>query len=310
MQLPKFFSPMLATLKEAPFDDSDWLFEIKWDGYRALAFIDHGNVNLYSRNATLFNSLFPKVVKELEIIPALAVLDGELVILDEKGKSDFQLMQNYQRTQKGNLFYNVFDLLFLNGEDLRDKPLIERKKMLQTFLSNYPSKWMCFGDHVEKKGIAFFKEAQKYDVEGIVAKRMQSEYHSARSKEWLKIKVANRQEAVIGGFTRAKGSRKHFGALLLGVYNKNKFTYIGHVGTGFTEAVLKDLYEKMAPLIVGKSPFDKPVKTNMPATWIKPKLICEVVFTEWTDEGMMRHPAFKGLRIDKKAKEVKREIPT
>jgi bifunctional non-homologous end joining protein LigD len=309
--LPKFFSPMLATLKEAPFDDPDWLFEIKWDGYRALAFIDQGKVNLYSRNENLFNPLFSKVVNELEKIPAQVILDGELVILDEKGRSDFQLMQNYQRIQKGNLFFIVFDLLYWNGEDLRDRPLIERKEKLQILLTTYPSELICFGDHVEKKGIAFFSEAQKYKVEGVIAKRKESLYVSRRSKEWLKIKTANRQEALIGGFTEARGSRKHFGALLLGVYNKNKkLIYTGHVGTGFTQALLKDIYEKMVPLIVKECPFDKKIKTNMPATWIKPELSCEVVFAEWTDEGIMRHPSFKGLRVDKQAKEVIREIPS
>lgn len=305
-KLPGFIKPMLATLKKEPFDDPEWLFEIKWDGYRALAYIE-SKVRLYSRNQNLFNPLFPTLVKELEKIQSQAIMDGEIVLLDEKGKSDFQLMQNYQRTQKGHLYYYAFDLLFLNGEDLRELPLIERKKKLEALLKEYPLDKVRYGDHVEKKGIAFFKEAQKYGLEGIVAKRKSSEYHSTRTKAWFKIKTGMRQEAVIVGFTQARGSRKHFGALLLGVYDKGKLTYIGHVGTGFTEATLKDMDKKMAPLIVEKSPFSQKIKTNMPVTWIKPELVCEVVFSEWTDDGILRQPAFKGLRIDKKAKEVKRE---
>lgn len=308
-KLPGFIRPMLATLKKEPFDSPEWLFEIKWDGYRSLAYIDR-NVKLYSRNELLFNSLFPPLIKELEKIQDQCILDGEVVLLDEKGRSDFQLMQNYQRTQKGNLFYCAFDLLFLTGEDLRDCPLIERKETLKRLLEKYPLESIRYGDHIEKKGIAFFNEVKKLNLEGIIAKRKQSTYHSTRTKEWFKIKTGMRQEAVIGGFTEARGSRKHFGALLLGVYDKDKFIYIGHVGTGFTTASLKDINEKLKPLITEKCPFEKKVKTNMPSTWVKPELVCEVVFSQWTNDGILRQPAFKGFRIDKQPKDIKREIPS
>ncbi len=305
--LPEFTSPMLATLTDSAFDNSDWLFEVKWDGYRTLAYIDN-KVVLYSRNKNLFNSTFPSIAKELAKIKINCILDGEVVIVDEKGRSDFQLMQNYQATQKGNLCYYVFDLLFINGEDIRDLPLEERKERLKTLLAAYPLKTVLFSDHIEKKGIPFFEKAQEFNLEGIIAKKKSSIYRSARSKEWLKIKTHYRQEAVIIGFTEPRNSRKHFGALLLGVYENNKLIYIGHVGTGFTQALLKALYEKMLPLAVDKCPLVKPVKPNMPVTWIKPKLVCEIVFSEWTDSGIMRQPTFKGLRIDKVAKQVKREV--
>lgn len=307
-KLPGFFTPMLATLIQSPFDDAEWIFETKWDGYRALAFIED-QVTLYSRNQTRFNPLFPSIVKELSHVKTSCILDGELVILDSKGKSDFQLMQTYQKTKKGNLFYYVFDLLFWDGQDIRQLPLMERREKLQAFLNAHHFHQVRYSEHFEKKGIALFKQAQKHDLEGIIAKRKTSIYASVRSKEWLKIKTKHRQEAVIIGFTKPRASRKYFGSLLLGVYEKKQLRFIGHVGTGFTSKTLKDLYEKMEPLIVEASPLREKIKTNTPAIWIKPKLVCEVTFAEWTDDNIMRQPSFQGLRIDKKAQDVIREKP-
>jgi len=302
---------MLATLVEAPFDDPDWIFETKWDGYRALAYVDEkDNVTLYSRNENIFNANFPPIVQELTHLGAQAILDGEIVILDPHGKSNFQWMQNYQKTHEGALFYYVFDLLFLNGTDLRDLPLLERKEKLRTLLESASLPHIRYSEHIEAKGKAVFKKAEQFHLEGIIAKNGQSTYVSTRSKNWLKIKTHVRQEAVIGGFTTPRGSRDKFGALLLGVYNdKKELQYIGHVGTGFKVQILKDTYAKMKPLIQKESPFSKKIKTNMPATWIKPELVCEVSFSEWTDENMMRHSTFEGLRIDKKVKEVKMKKP-
>lgn len=300
--------PMLATLVDAPFNRADWIFEIKWDGYRAIAQLDTGKVFLYSRNQKSFNANFPTIVNALQKFNVTtAILDGELVILDKAGKPNFQLMQNYQRTQVGDIVYYVFDLLFLDQRDLCSLPLLERKKILKKLISKNDSPYIRFSDHVEEKGIALFKEISKQNLEGVIGKNGQSKYQMRRSKDWVKIKTHLRQEAVIGGFTKPRGSRKKFGALLLGVYENGKLNYIGHVGTGFDEKLLTDILTQMEPLKQEKSAFKVPPKANMPVSWIKPKLVCEVEFTEWTSEGNMRHPTFKGMRTDKNPQEVKRE---
>jgi bifunctional non-homologous end joining protein LigD len=301
--------PMLATLIAEPFDDPDWIFETKWDGYRALA---HKNqqVELLSRNEKSFNSRFPEIVEELQKIPARFVLDGEIVILDKKGRSCFQLLQNSRNLGKGEkAYYYVFDLLSYEGNDLRDLPLIERKKILQKFLNLYASKYLRFSDFIEKKGKALFKRAEKEQWEGIIAKQKQSLYSSTRSKNWLKIKTKLRQEVVIGGFTEPRNSRKYFGALLVGIYDKKRLLYVGHVGGGFNEKLLKSIYLQMKKLISEKCPFVSEPHPNTPVTWVKPKLVCEVSFAEWTKEKVMRHPIFQGMRIDKPASKVVQELP-
>jgi bifunctional non-homologous end joining protein LigD len=308
-KMPGFIKPMLATLVDAPFDNQDWIFETKWDGYRALAYLDK-KINLYSRNQNSFNDLFPSIVKDLAKLGAQAILDGEVVILDESGKSDFQLMQNYQKTMTGDLYYYIFDLLYLNGHDLRELPLIERKEILKKLLNSASLSYVRYSDHIEEKGKAFFEKAKEFHLEGIMAKKKQSAYHSKRSTEWLKIKTHMRQEAIIVGFTPPKGRRKNFGALLLGVYNaKKELMYIGKVGTGFSTQLLQDVFAHLKPLIQSKSPISHPVPIRGPVTWVKPKLVCEVTFAEWTRDGKMRQPRFVGIRVDKKAEDVKKEIP-
>lgn len=303
-----FIKPMLCTLIAEPFDGADWLFEIKLDGYRTLAYIDKKKVKLYSRNENDFTQAFPSIVKELSQWGVQAILDGEMVILDKKGKSDFQLMQNYQKTFHGSLYYYVFDLLYLNGKDMRHLPLIKRKEELKNLLADSPLEFVRFNDHVEEHGIAFFEKAKKFDLEGIIAKKQQSSYVSKRSHEWLKIKTHRSQEAIICGFTAPKGSRKEFGSLILGVYDeKKKLIPIGLAGTGFTAKSIDEIYLKMKPLIQTHSPFDKEIKTDRAITWINPQLICEVSFSQWTKDGVMRHPTFEGLRQDKASVEVKRE---
>ncbi len=297
-------APMLCTLVDEPFDAKGWIFEIKWDGYRALA-VKKGSVKLLSRNGLSFNKRYPSIVEELERLPGSFVLDGEIVIFDKEGRSHFQLLQNYLRNQEGTPIYCVFDILFLNGKDLRSKPLIERKKILKAFLGK--RKILKFSDHVNEKGIAFFKAAAKKGLEGIIAKKADSVYQSRRSRDWLKIKPGRGQEVVIGGFTPPKGSRKYFGALVTGVYKGGKLIYSGLVGGGFNRQLLKDVHEKLKKLITPVCPFATRPKSKSSVTWVKPKLVCEVDFTEWTNEGLMRHPIFKGLRIDKAAKKVKRE---
>lgn len=301
-------SPMLAQLSKEPFDKEGWLFEIKWDGYRSLG-LKKKEVKLISRNQKLFNARFPTIAKELKKIPGTFLVDGEIVILDKKGRSNFQLMQNYQRKKEGTPLYYLFDILSYNGKDLTKLPLIERKEILKSLLKRAKVPHIKFSEHIEKKGKAFFRKAVKLGLEGIMAKKADSTYQFRRSPDWQKIKTHLRQEVVIGGFTEPKGSRKNFGALLVGVYEKNKLIYVGHVGTGFDQNLLTDIYAKLKKLITSKCPFANEPDPNSPAIWVKPKLVAEVSFAEWTNDGIMRQPVFKGLRIDKSAKEVVRERP-
>ena len=309
-KMPDFVPPMLATLISKPFNDKDWLFEIKWDGFRALAFINQNKVQIKSRSKNLLNERFPAIVRDLQKIGNHQVIfDGEIVVLDSKGKSSFSLMQNYQREGKGDLFYYVFDLLYKDGRDLRNLPLLERKEILENFIKELSLTSIRYSDHILQKGKSLFKEASKAHLEGIIGKNINSLYQSKRSRDWVKIKIILRQEAVICGFTAPRGSRKKFGALLVGVYNESKeLVYSGHVGGGFNEALLRDVYAELEPLIQKKCPFTNPPKANAPVTWVKPKLICEVSFAEWTKENLMRQPIFQGLRSDKDPKTVKKEI--
>ncbi len=308
---PNFFSPMLATLIKESFDNEDWLFEIKWDGFRALAFITPRSIQLKSRNDHILNDQFPSIVKELMTVKSSLILDGELVVLDEKGRSDFQLMQNYQLNQKGTLFYYVFDLLYKDGQDLRSLPLLERKENLKRILVEYSFSSIGISDHIIGKGIDFFNAASKASLEGIIGKRKESVYVSKRSKDWVKIKTSLRQEFIIGGFTAPRGSRKKFGALLIGLYDENKeLIYSGHVGSGFSEMALNFIFDQLSPLVQKKCPFKVRPKENAAVTWVSPKQICEVSFSEWTNENLLRHPIFQGLRADKQPKTIKKEIPT
>lgn len=294
---------MLCTLVDESFDEKGWIFEIKWDGYRAFA-KKNGSVQLISRGKQSFNKRFPSIVSELEKIKVSFIIDGEIVILDRKGKSNFQMLQSYYKKKIGTPYFYVFDILDLNGKDLRDLPLIERKKILKRLLVKL--KFVCYSSHILTHGKAFFKTAQKKRLEGIIAKKGDSPYRFARTKNWLKIKVKNRQEVVIGGFTEPKGTREKFGALLIGVYKKDKLVYAGRVGGGFNRELLKEVFGDLKKQIQTESPFVATPK-NTAATWVKPKLVCEVEFTEWTQDGKMRHPIFKGMRYDKSPKKVVRE---
>lgn len=298
--------PMKATLIEEPFDRKGWLFEVKWDGYRAIAEINKKKVRLYSRNLLPFNDKFAPIARELSLIDVDMVLDGEVVALDQDGRSNFQLLQNYMRTGAGNLIYYVFDILYLNGHSLLRLPLIRRRDILQQALPGLKS--IRISDYIEERGIAFFELARKNGIEGVIAKNKESIYElGRRSHQWLKVKVIQEQEAVIGGFTQPSGNRKHFGALVLGVYKNDELVYIGHTGGGFNEKGLMDLRKKLEKLITKTCPFNKIPKTNTPATWVKPELVCQVKFSEWTDDGSMRQPIFLGLRLDKDPKDVSRE---
>lgn len=306
--MPHGIKPMLAMLIREPFDHPDWLFEVKWDGYRAIAELRDGNAALYSRNGISFAGKFSPVAEALRGFRFEAVLDGEIVVVDDDGRSNFQLLQDYGRIGHGRLLYYVFDLLHLAGHDLTGLPLIRRKELLKKILP--PSPVIRFSDHVWKDGIAFFRAAREKGLEGIMAKYAASTYRvGSRSRQWLKVKTQLTQEGVIAGFTAPRGSRKHFGALVLGVYEGNELVYIGHTGGGFGARTLGEISAKMAPLVRKTSPFAIVPKTNTPVTWVTPRLVCECAFHGWTDEGIMRQPVFLRLREDKSARAVVREHP-
>jgi bifunctional non-homologous end joining protein LigD len=308
-KLPKHLQPMLATLTDAPFDDPGWVFETKWDGFRMVSCIERGTVTLYSRNGKIVSDSYLRVAQALEQIEHDAVIDGELVALDENGIARFQLLQNALRARV-NLNYYVFDLMFVDGEDIRGLPLLERKRRLRRILPK--SSVLTFSEHRREHGTKFFKEAEKQGQEGIMAKRAGSRYLSgARSTDWLKVKTVRRQEAVIVGFTAPRRSRPLFGSLVLALHAGKGWRYIGHVGTGFTHTILKELHAKLWPLRTSASPFPTRVKDEAATTWVKPRLVAEVKFTEWTAAGEMRHPVYLGLREDKQPSEIvlERETP-
>jgi bifunctional non-homologous end joining protein LigD len=307
-RIPKAaLKPMLATLIGAPFDDPDWVFETKWDGYRVIARIDAGKVTLLSRRGTNLTANYPGIAAALAKLKRAqqAVIDGELVALDNRGRSRFQLLQN-ARNARARLAYYVFDLLFLNGRNLRGLPLIERKRLLKTLLT--PSKVIRYSRHTKGNGKAAFRSARRQGHEGIMAKRAQGRYLSGkRSREWLKVKTVLRQEVVIVGYTRPQRSRQYFGALVLAVRKGDKWQYVGRAGTGFDRGSLKLIHGKLVPLRSARKPIDAEVPGERTTSWVRPRLVGEVKFTEWTDDGQMRHPAFLGLRTDKPARSVVRE---
>ena len=306
--LPKLLQPMLATLTGAPFDDKDWLFEDKYDGFRMVATIEDGEVTLYSRNGKIISHSYIEVTQAFEGIKHDAVIDGELVAIGSDGVSHFQLLQNARRHQ-AKLRYYAFDLMFQDGADLRGFPLIERKKRLKAILPKH--KLIAFSQHRATFGTKFFHEAERNGLEGIMAKRTDSQYLSGvRTDQWLKIKTSKRQEVVIAGFTAPKGTRPCFGALVLALREGKEWRFIGHVGAGFSHETLKELHGKLIKLKTAKSPFPKKVRGEAIATWVKPALVAEVKFTEWTNSGEMRHPVYLGLRADKRAEEVVRERET
>ena len=298
---------MLAELSHKVFSDNDWIFEIKWDGYRAVSEIKDGEVNLHSRNNISFNEKYFPIVETLKLFRIDVVFDGEVVVVDNFGKASFQLLQTYKKTGKGNLTYYIFDILYLNGTDLTNLPLIKRKEILKKVIPGDLIN-VKYSDHIIGDGESFFKIAEQRGLEGILAKRAESKYlPGKRSKDWLKLKTKKGQEAIICGFTAPKGSRNKFGSLVLVVYDEGDLIYIGQAGTGFTDNDLKDIYSKLKPLITNRPPFKKKIETNAPVTWVTPKFVCDVEFSEWTDEGLMRQPAFIGIREDKDIDDVIKE---
>jgi bifunctional non-homologous end joining protein LigD len=299
--------PMLATLTDKPFDDPDWVFETKWDGFRAIAVAKPGQAALYSRNLNDISRKYPSICAALAKIKHEAVLDGELVALDEHGRSCFQLLQNAER-EFARLLYCVFDLLYFDDKDLRGKTLLERKGALEKILPKSPL--LLYSAHVVGEGIEAFNRAKRAHEEGVMAKLSISLYHSGmRTRDWLKVKASQEQEVVIVGFTAPRGSRKYFGALVLAVREGTGWRYVGRAGTGFDTETLRTVYDTLVPLITDKKPIPQKVPAAGNTSWVKPKLVAEVKFTEWTAAGEMRHPVFLGLRTDKPATEVIREKP-
>lgn len=303
---PHKIKPMLATLVDKPFDGTDWIFEIKLDGFRAIAELSKDHVELYSRNLLSFNKRFSSVVDELKKLSLDAVLDGEIVALNAEGVSQFQTLQN--ENVKEDLYFYAFDILYLDGKDLRDLPLIERKSILAKILRKNSA--IRYLDHITAKGLDFFQFCEKRGLEGMMAKKKESPYlEGVRSKAWLKIKNEHTQEVVICGFTEPKRGRKDFGALMTGVYKDKKLHFSGRVGGGFTVKKLKELKAMMIPHIIRECPLDVVPKPNSDVTWITPKFVCQVKFKEMTKDGIMRQPIFLGLREDKSASEVVEEKP-
>jgi bifunctional non-homologous end joining protein LigD len=312
-KIPEFPEPQLATLvKECPAGD-EWVQEIKFDGYRMLCSIKNGEARMYSRNAKEWTHKFPAIARMLGRLPIeSAWVDGEAVVLEADGRSSFQAMQNALSFDDPNAFvYYIFDLLYVDGYDLREAPLAERKRLLEQILTPQ-SGALRYSAHFDSAEGAFFREACRLHLEGVIAKRIDSTYAAGRSRNWLKVKCGTRQEMVIGGFTDPEGSRHGFGALLLGVYEKDgTFSYAGKVGTGFNDRGLTELRKKLDALVEDKPAFKNPPRgaEARRSHWVKPVLVAEVAFTGWTNDGALRHPSFQGLREDKKASEVFREMP-
>ena len=308
--LPKLAGVELATLIEDPFDDDEWLFEIKWDGYRAIVTIDErGALSVVSRNGLDLLAQFPDLAglaDAFESVPI--VVDGEIVSLDEKGRSDFQRLQEY--AQRGHhITYAAFDLIYADGRDQRDVPLEERKALLERLIRDNDDGLVMYSKHVVGNGTALFAQAKRNHLEGIIGKRRDVKYVARRTRDWVKIKAQLEQEFVIGGWTEPRGSRTGFGSLLLGAYDGKALRYVGHVGTGFSVKRIAELKKQLDKLERATSPFANAVDANTKAHFVKPQLVAQVRFTEWTRDCLLRQPAFLGLRVDKPAKDVVLELP-
>jgi bifunctional non-homologous end joining protein LigD len=304
---------MLASIAEKPFDDPNWLFEIKWDGYRAISFLENGTARLVSRNQNDLTPRYPELRELPRLIKAkAAILDGEVVVLDDQGRSSFSLMQQRtglrgagrQTAPRSDLpiIYYVFDLLYMDGYDLRRVRLNDRKRLLGEVL--LPGEIVRYSDHHAGEGVALFQAAKQKGLEGILAKKSNSCYEERRSHEWLKIKITQTLDCVVGGYTEPEGTRQYFGSLVLGLYNdKKQLMHVGHAGTGFTQATLKQTLAILKTIETSKNPFTGPVEARR-IHWVRPVRVAEVKFSEWTHEtsegGLkLRAPVFLALREDK-----------
>ena len=306
------YVPQLATLVKEPPSDGGWVHEIKYDGYRIGCRIRSGRVTLLSRNGKDWTAAFPVIVSAAAALPISdGLLDGEVAIVLPDGRTSFQMLQNAFSggTSEGALVYFVFDLLRLEGERLGTLPLVERKARLQKLLGRRKGGHIRYADHVEGSGRAFFDQACRLGLEGIISKRAAEPYRPGRHGDWLKTKCVLEQEFVIGGFTDPEGSRAGIGALLIGYHAGGRLVFSGKVGTGFSHKVALDLRRRLNAIEQKTSPFDPPPEGPLGrnAHWVKPRLVAQVVFTEWTGDGKIRHPSFQGLRDDKKPQDVTRE---
>jgi bifunctional non-homologous end joining protein LigD len=304
---PQWVEPMLATLTESYFSDPDWVFEPKLDGVRCLAYKKGTKVRLMSRNRLSMNERYPEVaaaVARLDLPDV--VLDGEVAVVSG-GVSRFQSLQRHLLEGGGALVYFVFDAPHVAGYDVTRLPLVARKELLGRVIA--PSDAIELVAYREESGEAYLEEACGNGWEGLIAKRAAAPYVNGRSKEWLKFKCSKEQEFVVGGYTDPQGARVGFGALLVGYYDDGKLRYAGKVGTGYNTALLLDVTKKLQKLEQDESPFDGPPPVRKNVHWVKPKLVAQVGFGEWTRDGRLRHPRFLGLRDDKPARKVVRESP-
>src|SRR5215471_12752770 len=306
--VPKVTQPMLATLSEKPFDSKEWLFELKLDGMRALVSKNGEEVDMWTRNGKTLAHRFPALAAAVSQLPVeTAVLDGEIVALDKEGRAHFSLIQPRIHLSRAKdiaaadqqipVYFYAFDLLYINGYNLMKFPLIDRKSVLQKLVETNTG-WIRFADHVEETGVQFFSAVAEHGLEGMVAKLKKSEYQQARSKYWLKIKTQQTDHFVVGGFTPPEGSRKYFGALLLGLYKNGDLIYVGRAGGGFDDRTLVEASKELRPLVTKKCPFKEvPVEVRK-SSWVQPQLVCEVRFGEWTADKKLRAPVFQGFRDD------------
>lgn len=316
---PSFIIPMLATLTNTYFSSKEWIYETKFDGERCIAIKKNGQVRLMSRNKREINLEYPELVNALREQSAdNFIIDGEIVTLNKQGISDFQLLQariNLHSIsavqEKQSLLpieYNIFDIMYADGYDLCNLPLLSRKTILKELL--HYNKILLYTEHRSPNGVAYYKEACHLHMEGIIAKKSDSLYMHTRSPYWLKFKCAMEQELVIGGYTDPQGSRTDFGALLVGYYTKHKeFIFAGKVGSGYSHAVLAMLGKKLRKILRKTCPFTHYDGPTQGIHWVEPQIVAEFKFAEWTDSGKLRVPRYKGLRDDKKAQDVVQELP-
>jgi len=302
---PETIHPMLAELTERPFDRAGWLFEIKWDGFRAIAEVHRDQVRLYSRNQTDFLETFPPVVEDLKKIGFEAAFDGEIVAVDSEGKAQIHLLRNFRTSGKGALVYYVFDLVYLEGRDLTGLPLVRRKEILRQVLPKLPH--IRISEAIAEHGEALYAKAVEAGLEGVIGKDGASPYQmGGRTRSWLKVKARTRQEFVIGGFTAPRGQPLPFGALLVGVYDGADLVFCGRVGTGFDDAERGRIKAALTPLIQPTSPFRGVPELDSAPTWVSPQVVCSVNFIEWTDDNFLREPVYEAMHADRNPRLVTR----